>query len=96
MGAQGFIVVNRFAQATPWLHAAVRLFAEYGVVLFAGLLLAGWWIARRRGTGMAAALWAPVGTLLAVAVNQPIAAAAGEPRTGAAYHSSRGLVGSGA
>ena len=56
--------------------------AGYGLVVFAGLLLAGWWIARRDGdpTRMAAALWAPLGTLLAVAVNQPIVALVHEAR----------------
>ena len=80
MGVQGFLLVNRFARATPWLHAPARLFALYGVVLFAGLLPAGWLLARRRREGMAAAVWAPVRTLLAVGVNQPIAAAVAEPR----------------
>jgi undecaprenyl-diphosphatase len=34
--------VNRFAMATPWLHAALAAYANYGVALFAGLLVAGW------------------------------------------------------
>ncbi|MUM34015.1 phosphatase PAP2 family protein, partial [Mycolicibacterium sp. CBMA 361] len=47
----------------------------YGVVLFAILLLAGWWLARRTAdtAAMAAAVWAPLGVLAAVAINQPIA-----------------------
>ena len=72
--------VNAFARATPWLHGVLLGYANYGVVMFAVLLGWGWWIARRRGSGMPAALWAPVGMLLAVAVNQPIVAAVGEPR----------------
>jgi membrane-associated phospholipid phosphatase len=77
-----FLDVNHLAQHTPWLHTPVKAYADYGVVLFAVLLLAGWWTARRRGsiTAMTAALWAPAATLLAVAVNQPIAAAVGEAR----------------
>ena len=69
-----FLSVNDFARATPWLHGPLALYAGYGLVVFAGLLLAGWWIARRDGdpARMAAALWAPLGTLLAVALNQPI------------------------
>lgn len=66
--------VNAFARATAWLHVPLRAYAQYGVVLFALLLLWGLWTAR--GTGdmgkVAAAIWAPVGTLLAVALNQPI------------------------
>ena len=75
-----FTAVNGFARATPWLHGFLRGYATYGVVLFAVLLGWGWWIARKQGSGMPAALWAPLGTLLAVAVNQPIVAAVAERR----------------
>jgi membrane-associated phospholipid phosphatase len=65
--------VNDFARSTGWLHTPMLAYATYGVVLFAGLLLAGWWVARDRGPRvMAAALWSGVGTLVAVAANQPI------------------------
>jgi membrane-associated phospholipid phosphatase len=68
-----FGAVNEFARDTRWLHAPLMAYASYGVVLFAGLLLLGWWLARARGPrAMAAALWAGGGMLLAVAVNQPI------------------------
>jgi undecaprenyl-diphosphatase len=69
-----FRPVNDLARHTPWLHEPGRLYATYGVVLFALLLLAAWWEARRSGSvrRMAHALWAPLGTLLAVAVNQPL------------------------
>ncbi|MET9022776.1 phosphatase PAP2 family protein [Actinopolymorpha sp. NPDC004070] len=69
-----FRAVNAFSRATGWLHAPITAYAKFGVVVFALLLLWGWWTAR--GTGdlakVAAALWAPVGTLVAVGVNQPI------------------------
>jgi membrane-associated phospholipid phosphatase len=66
--------VNQFAEATPALHAPMRLYAEYGVVLFAALLvLSGWWARRdQKPATMAAALWAPAGVLLAVGLNQPL------------------------
>jgi membrane-associated phospholipid phosphatase len=65
--------VNDFARHTGWLHAPMLAYASYGVVLFAGLLIAGWWVARDRGPrAMAAALWTCIGMLLAVAANQPI------------------------
>ncbi|WP_319460685.1 phosphatase PAP2 family protein [Micromonospora sp. RTP1Z1] len=80
MNERLFMEINDFARATPWLHTALSGYAAYGVVLFAVMLLAGWWIARRRGSGMPAAVWAPVGMLLAVAVNQPLVAAVHEPR----------------
>ena len=41
--------VNDFARATPWLHGPLVLYAGYGLVVFAGLLVAGWWIARKAG-----------------------------------------------
>jgi len=77
-----FRQVNDFARATGWLHAPVRLWAEYGVVLFAVLLLAGWWRARAAAdpVRVASALWAPLGMLLAIGVNQPVGNAVGERR----------------
>ncbi len=77
-----FLSVNDFARSTPWLHGPLVLYAGYGLVVFAGLLVAGWWIARKAGdpVRMAAALWAPAGMLLALAVNQPIVAAVNESR----------------
>jgi membrane-associated phospholipid phosphatase len=78
----GFEQVNQFARATPWLHAVVTVYAAYGLAVFAALLLAGWWSARRSGRAarMAAVVCAGVATLLAVAVNQPIVAAVHEAR----------------
>lgn len=78
--------VNDFARATPWLHGTARAFASYGLVLFAALLLAGWWSARGRNDrgSLVAALWAPLGMLLALALNQPLGQAVGEARPYAA------------
>jgi membrane-associated phospholipid phosphatase len=68
-----FTEINELARDTGWLHAPLLDYASYGVVLFALLLLAGWWVARGRGPRtMAAALWAGAGTLVAVALNQPL------------------------
>ena len=74
--------INALAVATPWLHASLYDYATYGPVLFAALLAAGWWVARRQGQAptMAAAAWAPVATVVAVGLNQPIVAAVDEPR----------------
>lgn len=74
--------VNQLARHTPWLHAAARDFAQYGVVVFALLLLWSWWVARGSADAVraAAALWAPVGVLVAVALNQPIVNGVREPR----------------
>jgi undecaprenyl-diphosphatase len=77
-----FEQVNAFAKATPWLHSAARAYAAYGVVLFAALLIAGWWIARRAGdvSRVAAAITAGGATLLALGINQPIVHAVHEAR----------------
>jgi membrane-associated phospholipid phosphatase len=65
--------VDTLARATGWLHPWVVGYATYGLVLFAGLLLAGLLTTRCGPTRtLAAAGWAPLAVLLAVAVNQPI------------------------
>lgn len=82
-----FLTINEVARATEWLQPVVVAYASYGVLLFAALLLGGWWLARRRASvpAMAAALWAPAGMLLALGVNQPVAALVGEPRPDTLY-----------
>ena len=77
-----FASVNAFARATPWLHAPMRAYAEYGVVLFAALLLLSWWSARGEGSlrRVAASLWAPLGVLVALALNQVLVARFAEAR----------------
>ena len=48
-------------------------FAKYGIVLFAALIIAGWWISRKKpATRMAAALIVPVGAILAYLLQQLI------------------------
>jgi membrane-associated phospholipid phosphatase len=83
-----FYAVNHLARDTPWLHAVVSGYASYGTALFAVLMLAAWWIARREANParMAAAVWTPLGVLIALAVNQPIADTVGETRPCNALH----------
>lgn len=90
-----FRPVNHFARHTDWLHGAFTLYAKYGVVLFALVLLGGWWIARGRRdlSLMTRALWAPVGLLIAIGINQPIGNAVAEPRPYTALHHTLLLVG---
>jgi membrane-associated phospholipid phosphatase len=73
--------VNDLARHTRWLQGAVLGYATYGVVLVAGLLLAGL-LLRRAGTdrALAAAGWAALATLLAVGLNQPLVSAFAEAR----------------
>ena len=77
-----FRATNHVVQVTPWLHTPARLYAGYGVVLFATLLLLSWWQARRYGdlARVSAALWAPVGALVALGLNQVLVATFAEPR----------------
>lgn len=81
--AGDFLLVNRFARRTGWLHGFL---ADYAGVLGVGvlglLLVLGWWLAWRRGDARASAavVWAALGGLVAVAVNQPIVSAVAEPR----------------
>ncbi len=83
-----FYAVNHLARDTPWLHAIVSGYASYGIALFAVLMLTAWWIARREANParMAAAVWTPLGVLIALAINQPIADAVGENRPCNALH----------
>jgi membrane-associated phospholipid phosphatase len=77
-----FESVNHFARITPALHTPMRVYAAHGVVLFAALLAEAWWQARHAPDPrpMAAALWAPVGALVALALNQPLGNFVGEAR----------------
>lgn len=83
-----FYDINHFSRDTPWLHQIVSGYAAYGVVLFAVLLLAAWWSARKDAdpARMVAAVWAPLGMLAALIFNQPVAAAVNETRPCQALH----------
>lgn len=75
------LAVNGFARHTGWLHGPVYGYATYGIALFAVLLLVGVWRARNGSDrALAAAVWACLGTLLAVGLNQPLVAAFAEAR----------------
>ena len=83
-----FLSINEWARDTPWLHGILTAYANYGVVAFALLLLAGYLHARRSGNParVAASCWAGAATLVAVSANQPIASGVDEPRPYSAYH----------
>jgi undecaprenyl-diphosphatase len=76
-----FTRVNDVAVNTPWLHGPMAAYASLGLVVFAGLLLAGWWVARDRSDRvMATALIAPVAAVVAVVLQQPVISWFGHPR----------------
>jgi membrane-associated phospholipid phosphatase len=77
-----FLHINSFARATPWLHAAFQSYARFGVLLFGAVLVWSWWSTRGSGDlrRVTAAIWAPAGTLIAVALNQPLGHWVREPR----------------
>lgn len=76
-----YLNVIRFARDTAWLHSVAALYTTYGVALFALLLAAGWWAARRSGVvAMGAALWAPISAVLAYPLNDVIKMVVVEPR----------------
>ncbi|MFG3116867.1 phosphatase PAP2 family protein [Streptomyces sp. NPDC048197] len=57
-------------RAPHGLNTAVAAWSDYGLALFAGLMLLAWWRARRRGPGaMATALAAPLTVVLAYLAN---------------------------
>jgi undecaprenyl-diphosphatase len=77
------LAVNAFARSTPWLQPLMLLYSTVaGFVVFSELMLAGWWLGRRRPdlNRVAAAIWTPAGMLLALAINQPISKVLAEPR----------------
>jgi membrane-associated phospholipid phosphatase len=75
--------VNRFADHTSWAHGIFRFIAQDGIVLFALLLVIGWWIGRSSEApllNVSKAIWAGAGPLLALAINQPIGSGIGRAR----------------
>jgi len=88
-----FLRINAMARTSPGLHAPAVAYARYGLLVFAGLILLGVWRRRRESDrNLAAAVWAGAGTLLAVALNQPVAALVAEARPYAVHPAALTLV----
>ena len=77
-----FPLINEFARDTPWLHPVMTGYADYGIVGVRRPASGG--VVDRAApadlTLLVAAVWAPLGVLAAVAINQPIVAAVHAPR----------------
>lgn len=69
-----FLHINHLAEHTPYLHSFFQFVANYEIVVFAVLLLIGYVLARKKSdlAVMSKALWAGLGTIVAVGVNQPL------------------------
>lgn len=69
-----YLEVNEFARQTPWLHDVFAAYALWGgLVVLAGMLVAGYLVGRRRDRSVSmvsAVVCAGVGTVVALLVNQ--------------------------
>ncbi|WP_344274089.1 phosphatase PAP2 family protein [Actinomadura napierensis] len=76
-----FTAVTDFARETKWLNAPMEWWTNAGLVVFAVLMVAGWWMARRRdASAMTIALAAPFSVAVAFAAAEVIKKIAVEPR----------------
>lgn len=94
MDTRWYLDVNRFARETSWAHGFMAAYALWlGVTLLGVFLVAGWWQARSDGPrAVAASLWAGAGTVLAVALNQPLSHLVGRVRPYDTLHGVEVLV----
>ena len=69
-----YLTINRFAARTAWAHPFATAYAKYGVVMFAGILVAAWWRSRRTGDlhQLAGALWSASAAGIALGIGQVI------------------------
>ncbi|MDJ0341751.1 phosphatase PAP2 family protein [Streptomyces sp. H10-C2] len=76
-----FTTVTDFARHTAWLNGTVEAWTNLGLGVFALLMVAGWWSARRRDAdAMTLALAAPVCVMVAFAVAEVVKKVVAEVR----------------
>jgi undecaprenyl-diphosphatase len=74
--------INDLQGRTGWAHGPMAFYADWGIVLFAGLLLAAFVVARSRGDllGVAGAVWAGGAAVVALGIAQVVNAIVDRPR----------------
>ncbi len=73
MDADWYRDINSFAVHTSRAHGIMVFYANYGPGLFAVLVLIAYLMARSQGPrAVAVTIWAAIGTVVAVGVNQPV------------------------
>jgi membrane-associated phospholipid phosphatase len=76
-----YAAVTRLAERFAWLNGPIVVFTTWGLLLLAVLLVLAWWTARRADAAtMAAALVAPVATVLAYVVDDAVKLVVAEHR----------------
>lgn len=72
-----YLDVNRFAKTTTWAHSFMTGYYDRlvvpvgaGLLFLALLVVVGWWSARRQPEHMAAVMWACLGALAVLGLNQ--------------------------
>lgn len=82
----GYVRVTDLARETPWLHGLLSAYSSLGVALFAVLIAAGWWTARRADAeAMTVALAVPIAAVLAYVVDDGVKWMVSERRPCFAY-----------
>lgn len=95
MDSSLFRSINRFANNTAWLHGPAKAYAEFGIAVFAILLLLGWWDARGSKDSIAAVAavgWAAVAALVGVGLVQIIGGAVDRARPTTVLHGTHLLL----
>ncbi|WP_103341139.1 phosphatase PAP2 family protein [Amycolatopsis sp. CA-126428] len=76
-----YLDVVGFARSTPWLHGFFQIYTDAGLGLLAVLAAVAWWRGRGKPAEvMAAALWVPLGALLAYGLSNLVKIVVQEPR----------------
>lgn len=86
---------NHVADRSSWLHGVARSYADYGIGLFAVLLLWAWWDARRADQpveAVAAVVWAGLAAVIGFGCVQVIGAVVDRKRPYAVWPAAHVLI----